>query len=229
VYGANRDEVTDENILEFWTDADHAGEVDKAKSRTGILVKAFGDTIQCISKLQGAVTNSTTHSEMKAMAHLARHSEFYRNLMADFGYEQTIPTRLYTDSETLKKSLLSGKVCSDMVHMLTDFNQIIENIAKKRLFVIHIPGISNPSDIFTKPLASDSHGQHTAFVLNDATFPISPVPPLPPAAAAAVAQRSVYFSSGCADPAWYSRNVDGTYMHEHTYQQPQNASRRHFV
>ena len=37
-------------IFEAWTDADHAGEKDKARSRSGILVKMYGDTVDAISK-----------------------------------------------------------------------------------------------------------------------------------------------------------------------------------
>jgi hypothetical protein len=181
VYGANRDEVTSENMLQFYTDADHAGEIDQSRSRTGFLVRLFGDTIEFVSKLQGAATNSTCHAEMKAMAHLARKAEFFRDLLEDFGHKQTEPTRLYSDSENLIKSLTSGKLRSDVIHMRTDFMCIIQRIRKGWITVHHIPGITNPSDLFTKALPSDQHCMHTDFILNDKSFPVtvptsSPVP-----------------------------------------------------
>jgi len=130
----------------------------------------YGDTIDAISKLQGAACSSTMHAELKAVAKLVRRLPYYFSIAASLFVPQK-QMHMWTDSECLVKALKRGYLDNDKTHMRTDFSIVLRAIRHNQLRVHHITGTENPADIFTKPLPAMTHAKHTDFIFNDKTFP----------------------------------------------------------
>ena len=71
VFGANSVnfdlDSKDCSPISIYCDADHGGDIDTARSTSGLAVFVFGDAIQVRSKKQGKVSSSTGQAELYAL------------------------------------------------------------------------------------------------------------------------------------------------------------------
>ena len=165
VFGGSAD-IDDLNPITVYTDADHAGDSDTARSTTGIVIKVFGDTVWTKSKLQTKVSNATGAAELNAIDMAVRKIINFRMILEDMGYYQkTIP--FFTDADVVVKMLERGYPSTRTKHLIIPYYTVQEQVASGDISVTHIPGVDNPSDICTKALHRDTHEKHTAALLRD--------------------------------------------------------------
>jgi hypothetical protein len=165
-FGNRRNTAPKTNLISFWVDSDHAGDLDDNKSRTGLIIKCAGDTIECLTKKQKACTNSTAWAETKAIGVMARKLGFYRRVLAFLGYPQSGPVNGFTDSAAALALQDRGFVKYQMNHLRCDFQQVHDAIKEKRMNLQHIAGNINPSDVLTKALPWKFHNEYMKFMLN---------------------------------------------------------------
>ena len=165
VFGANKTRSCLDNLVQYWVDSDFAGDYDDAKSRTGLIVKIFGDTVEAYSRKQKACTNSTCWAETKAIAAMVRKLGFYENVLGFLGYPQSKPAHGYTDSEAAVKLQARGYCKYEQTHLRTDFHMVNEAIKSKKHTLTHISGKLNPADVLTKALPREAHTRYTRFLL----------------------------------------------------------------
>ena len=151
--------------VEFWVDADHAGDHDDHKSRTGLIVKVNGDTTTCISRKQKACTNSTCWAETKAIATMARKLECFRTILHFLGHPHKGPITGWSDSAAAIALQKRGHVKHSMTHLRCDFQNVQDPIRNRQLRLRHISGKLNPADLLTKPLPFIAHTRYTKFML----------------------------------------------------------------
>ena len=161
------------NLIKFWVDSDHAGDYDNARSRTGLIIKCDGDTVESVSSLQKACTNSTAWAETKAIAFMVRKLDFYRNVLGFLGFPQYGPVQGFTDSEAALKLQQRGFVKYNMTHLRCDFQFVNDAIKgdpvqgkKPQMVLSHIAGKINPADVLTKALPFKAFYEYTKFMLN---------------------------------------------------------------
>ena len=166
-FGANRDKLrTDKtNLIKFWVDSDHAGDIDDNKSRTGLIIKCGGDTVETVSQKQKACANSTAWAETKAIAFMVRKLDFYRNVLTFLGLPQSGPMCGYTDSAAAIALQDRGFVKFQMSHLRCDFQFVHDAIKANLMSLSHIPGAVNPADVLTKALPFKAHYIYTKFML----------------------------------------------------------------
>ncbi|CAN0488178.1 unnamed protein product, partial [Discosporangium mesarthrocarpum] len=86
-----------EHLLTACADSDWANDLKTSRSVTGYLLLFSGSPIVWQSKLQGAVTLSSSEAEWTAMAHGMCHCIFIRGILGEMGFPQ-VSTVWYRDN-----------------------------------------------------------------------------------------------------------------------------------
>lgn len=140
--------------LECYSDADHGGDRDTARSTSGILCLYAGGAIAWQSKLQSTVAISSTEAEIVAASEAAREAIWLKKVLKDLNGDRHAPqTILFVDNESAIK-LASNP---------TEFHQRTKHIRIRSFFIrecvkdhsvilSHVKGTGQIADMLTKPL-----------------------------------------------------------------------------
>ena len=107
--------------ISIYCDTDHGGDIDTAKSTSGLVVFVFGDAIQVRSKKQGKVSGSTGQAELYALDTGTRQHDVYRQLF--FEMTNFLQTRVlaFTDSQVIIAQVDKGDLSSKTKHLRLAF------------------------------------------------------------------------------------------------------------
>jgi hypothetical protein len=82
----------------------------------------------------------------------AKEGLFMREVLTDLGYAPRGPTTIYTDSKSCVELSIDAVAFKKTKHILRAA-EFLRDLVLRRVFTLHhIPGVSNPSDVMTKPL-----------------------------------------------------------------------------
>ena len=152
--------------LKIFVDADHGGDRGTGRSTSGIVFKYGDTTLDCISKRQTAVANSTGAAEMMALADAVRNSSVMRIMLEEINVKvSAIP--IYTDAQVVVDMLKKGHPSSKLKHLALAFYTIKDKMVEGKITVHHIPGVDNCADILTKPLPRATFEKHRCTLLNN--------------------------------------------------------------
>jgi hypothetical protein len=162
-YGARRrgDTSTTANVcvLEAWSDADWAADVDGRKSMTGYVVLLNGNVIAWSSKKQPTVAMSTAEAEYMGMSAAAEELMWMRQFVTEIGMTYKRPIVLRTDNQTARV-LATGEVSSTRTkHIDIRHHQIRDEIERGDVDVQWVPTEEQLADILTKCLPVDRFKQ----------------------------------------------------------------------
>eukprot|EP00923_Selenidium_pygospionis_P044957 GHVN01077609.1.p3 GENE.GHVN01077609.1~~GHVN01077609.1.p3 ORF type:complete len:159 (+),score=19.91 GHVN01077609.1:2015-2491(+) len=128
------------------------------------------------SKLQGAVSTSTTEAEAVAMVKCVKEA-FKVSCFLSQGDEEPPPRTVITDCTPLVKALKKG-YSDQLNHMRRThriaFQWLREIAANNR--ILDVPTNSNPADIFTKGLNRIKHQQHRESIMSGGLMSCVPMP-----------------------------------------------------
>ena len=141
-----------QSSLATYADASLGGPHTKGKSTTGVLVCHHGSPVMWTSHMQSVVALSTFESEFMATATGVQYTLYTRNAYAELLFPQIDPTKVYSDNQPNVDAVNNQSSSPRSRHIDLRFHFIIDEVLKKKIAVIHIPGTDNPSDICTKPL-----------------------------------------------------------------------------
>jgi len=85
--------------LQGYSDANWAGDLDNARSTTGVVFMFAGGAISFTSRLQQTVARSSMESEYMALYEAAQTAQQLRQLLTHLGVEQPSATEIYEDNE----------------------------------------------------------------------------------------------------------------------------------
>jgi hypothetical protein len=88
------------NSLVAYTDADYAGDLNDRKSRSGSILLLNNGPVIWLSRKQPCTATSTTESEYVAASLTSKEAVWARRLLADIGFNQQVPTPLYSDNQS---------------------------------------------------------------------------------------------------------------------------------
>ena len=134
-----------------YCDADHAADLHKRRSITGLVFTMGGNTISWKSGLQRVVAISTTESEYMALTEVVKEAVWLKGLLKEFGYEQR-SVEIFCDSQsaiTLSKNNVHHERTK---HIDVKYHYIRQVIVNGDVEVTKISTEKNPADIFTKVL-----------------------------------------------------------------------------
>ena len=153
VYG-NSDNTTP--IFHSFTDLDWAM-LEGWKSVSGYVILCGGRPITWSSKQQTIVALSSCEAEYIACTHCAHQVVWLRSLFGELGFPQKLPTLLYCDNQGTVSCSHNPHSHSRMKHINICVHFVRECINRRLIDVQHLPGIQNPSDLFTEPLEKVLH------------------------------------------------------------------------
>ncbi|KAG7591060.1 Zinc finger CCHC-type superfamily [Arabidopsis thaliana x Arabidopsis arenosa] len=134
-----------------YCDADHAADLDKRRSITGLVFTLGGNTISWKSGLQRVVALSTTESEYMSLTEAVKEAVWLKGLLKDFGYDQNA-VEIFCDSQSAIALSKNNVHHERTKHIDVKFHYIREIIADGTVEVLKISTEKNPADIFTKVL-----------------------------------------------------------------------------
>ena len=127
---------------------------------TGFIFSLSGGAIAYKSKLQGTVSTSSTEAEFIAAVHAAKTAKYLRSILQELNVPCLCPTKLYIDNQAAIAMINENKPTPRSCHIDIQHFAIQEWRARGLLQVLHIPGILNPADAYTKALGISLHSRH---------------------------------------------------------------------
>jgi hypothetical protein len=150
----------DPSSLVGFVDASHAACIKTRRSITGIAFCYGGSVIAYKSKVQPVVATSSTEAEFYAAVIAAKIAKYFRSILSELGLPPSSPTALYEDNEAAIAMVNENRPTPRVRHLDTQYFAIQEWRHAGHIQMFHIPGIINPADQQTKPLASRLHNRH---------------------------------------------------------------------
>jgi len=150
-YGGNRVVLEcDRNVLISYSDSDWAGCPDSRKSVSGYCVMLNGGPVQWKAQAQTIIAMSSTEAECIAAATVCNELVWMKRIMHFLGYIQN-STKLYIDNKSAICIASATKDDRRTRHIDVRYHLIKGLVSSKQIILVHISGLDNPADIFTKP------------------------------------------------------------------------------
>lgn len=126
-------------------------------SISGFLVYYMGP-IYWSWRRQTSTAQSSAESDIYATNECIKYLQYLRNILQDIHLHSIIipkPLKIYNDN---KACIDWSKTTTDkgLRHITIRENSVRESVQKKKVEIIHIEGIINPSDIFTKEISRNA-------------------------------------------------------------------------
>jgi hypothetical protein len=106
------------------------------------------------------VATSSTEAEFYAAVIAAKLAKYFRSILDELGFPVHAPIPLYEDNEAAIAMINDSRPTPRVRHLDTQYFAIQEWRQAGFIQMFHIPGIINPADQQTKPLASRLHNRH---------------------------------------------------------------------
>jgi hypothetical protein len=141
-----------EGVLQAYSDADFAANVDDRRSTTGVVLMLNGGPVSWKSKRQSCVSLSTTESEYVAAAAAAKEIVWMRRLLQDLGCNQLKPTYLFCDNQSAIKLVRNPQFHQRTKHIDVKFHFIRDLQEDKVIDVVYVNSEGQLADLLTKGL-----------------------------------------------------------------------------
>jgi hypothetical protein len=135
----------------MWSDSDHAGDSEDGKSTSGYNSQLGSTTVSWSSHKQTITAQSSTDAEIIAMVATIKETIFLRGLLAECGYPDPLPTKIFGDNQAVFQLSTNQQYHKRTKHMLYQLSYIQENVASEHVIIEMVRSLSNIADIFTKP------------------------------------------------------------------------------
>lgn len=145
-----------EPILEGYTDADMAGDLDCRKSTSGFVFTFAGGAVSWQSKLQKCVALSTIEAEYIAIAEAGKEMLWLKRFLHELGQEQTQYV-VYCDSQSALDLSKNAMYHSRTKHINIRYHWIREVMEKQLMKLEKIHTDNNPADMLTKVVPKEKH------------------------------------------------------------------------
>ena len=148
--------------LKGFVDAAHANDLRKRRSTTGLVFTFMGGPVVYQSRTQTVTAGSSTEAEFFAAYSAGKIARYLRALLFELGFEQQGPTPIYIDNEPALRIINDNSTPTERVRHVAIRYFALQDWCRidKSIIMIHIPGIINPSDDYTKPLGAVLHCRH---------------------------------------------------------------------
>jgi len=118
------------------------------------------------SQKQKIVTLSSTEAEIYAAIESAKDVVFFRNILAELGFQQLSPTVLFIDNKSAISlaQAFSGNH-KKVRHYMARLRFLIEQVETQVIKLEHLEGTEHPSDVLTKAKPRPGHEKNTLALL----------------------------------------------------------------
>ena len=138
-------------VLDGYTDADFAGDVDTRRSTTGYVFLLNGGAVSWASKVQHTVAQSTTEAEYMSVAAAVNEALNLKKLFPDLRIAGG-PVQIYGDNQAAIKILKNPISCSRTKHIDVKYHAARERVVRGEVMVTYISTELMVADVMTKSL-----------------------------------------------------------------------------
>jgi hypothetical protein len=146
--------------LTGFVDAAHANDLRTRRSTTGFAFLLCGGAVAYRSKTQTVTATSSTEAEFLAAITAAKTAKYLRAVLFGLGFSQSSPTPIYIDNISAIQIINARRPTERTRHIDIQAFAIQDWKEKGDIFMLHIPGVINPSDSLTKPTGWVLHSRH---------------------------------------------------------------------
>ncbi|GAB2274141.1 hypothetical protein Dimus_039068 [Dionaea muscipula] len=140
-------------ILEGFSDADWASNLDDRRSTTGIFITLGGNLVAWGSRKQQTVARSNTDSEYRVLSCTATEVVWVQSLLTEIGVSLSQPVAtIWCDNQGARLLAYNPIFHSKTKHIEVDVHYIRELIERKKVDVCYILTDVQPADLLTKAL-----------------------------------------------------------------------------
>lgn len=141
-------------ILQAYSDADWAGDINSRKSTSGFVIKVFGNLIQWASRKQNCVALSTCEAEYVALSITVSEVLWIQKLLLDLGFDtnQFTPTEICEDNQSVICVAQLNKYDNKLKHVDIKINFVQDILCKGFIYLKYVESDNQQADIFTKSL-----------------------------------------------------------------------------
>ena len=150
--------------IQVFVDSDWAGCATTRKSTTGFLIKVFGATIHYGSRTQSTIALSSAEAELYAINTGAAEALNISNLLKEALNMKKINIRIHTDSSSGKSTATKIGSSKKAKHIELKHLFIQQLVAHDLVRTVKINTVNNPTDIFTKYVATETLLRHISDV-----------------------------------------------------------------
>ena len=140
-------------VLEGYSDADWAGDLDSRRSTTGYVFTLGGGAISWNSKRQATVALSTTEAEYMALSSATQEAIWLRSLLKDLDALQQQPTVIYEDNQACIAVVKNPTCHSRMKHIEIRHHFTREKVEAHEVVLQYLETSKMAADILTKAIA----------------------------------------------------------------------------
>ena len=161
--------------LRGFVDASHANDLRNRRSTTGYGFLLASGVVAYRCHTQTITATSSTEAEFLAAVEAAKIAKYLRSILRELGFTQVGPTPIFEDNESTIKMVNAGRPTTRSRHIDIQHFAIQDWKQAGDLELIHIPGIINPADCLTKPVAWVLHSRHSRRLMGHygADFPMA--------------------------------------------------------
>ena len=138
--------------LKAYSDATWADDPETRLSRTGGVIFYNGSFLSAQSHQQKSVSLSATQAEYQALSSVLQDILYFRTILKEIGYPQSLPTPLMCDNQGALYLAVSTKNHPKIKHIAIRYHFIRDAIHTEQVQLIYVPTKNHIADIFTKPL-----------------------------------------------------------------------------
>lgn len=135
---------------ELHVDADYGGDVNDAKSTSGVITFVGSTPVSWYSSKQKTVAQSSTDAEALALNFATKEVVWLREILRELGNEISRPTMVHTDSASAIAILENPCLHSRTKHLRHKIAFIMEKIEEEDIRIVKILGENNSADMLTK-------------------------------------------------------------------------------
>jgi hypothetical protein len=147
-------ECTDDwtDTIYLYVDADHAGNVDNRRSRTGYVSMLHGGAISWKTRLQERTSISSTEAEYYAASDAFGEARWFRMFLAELQVDQVKPTVILEDNQSCI-NLAQNPVYQYRTKQIDiRHHQLREGVKYKEISLVHVSTVDQVADSMTKGL-----------------------------------------------------------------------------
>ncbi|XP_057790422.1 secreted RxLR effector protein 161-like [Salvia miltiorrhiza] len=145
-----------------YVDADYQGDKDKRRSTTGYVFMFGGGAIVWRSVKQKCNSLSTMEAEYVAACEAAKEAVWLRNFLAEIDVIPSLPKciTIYCDNEAAIMNTKDSRCHQSMKHIDGKYHYIRSVVKHGDVALLHIAGVDNLADPFTKSLPGAVFNKH---------------------------------------------------------------------
>ena len=144
-------------VIEGYSDADWANNIDDRKSTTGYTFRLAGAAVSWSSKKQATVALSTTEAEYMALAQAVKEGIWLNRLLGEIGHSPRLPITIHSDNQGAIDLTKNSMYHSRTKHIDIKHHFLRDVVELGTVGIIFCGTENMVADILTKGLAKQKH------------------------------------------------------------------------